>query len=49
MRYNCYGPYTRYTIAWTDHILYEAGHTLADLDPVASALASKYGITYTTP
>lgn len=46
-RYNCFMPYTQYTTAWTDHVLYEAAHTLADLDVVAADFATKYGITYT--
>jgi hypothetical protein len=48
-RYNCFAPYTQYTTAFTDHVLYEAGHTLSDMDATAASFATKYGITYTTP
>lgn len=47
MQVDTFAPYTQWTTGWTDHILYEAAHSLDDLDVVAAQFATKYGITYT--
>lgn len=50
MSLNCFRPYSGYTTAWTEQILYAGtANSMAQLDVVGQQFATKYGITYTAP
>ncbi len=49
MGFDKFMPYTHYTTPFTEVLLWNAAHSLADLDSLAAQYATKYGITYTAP